>query len=160
MNPRARTLAFDFWPWLFPIPVVVHSGEEYCVGEGYPAYILRVRGVHLTTTRFFVAQTIGALLMTAAIPLARRYTFPHLMMVIMGSIVLVNGLTHTITSLSNGGYGPGVISSVLLWIPLGLISLVYYRRDVSTKRFLLGVTVGLAVNVLIFVITMRGARLM
>jgi hypothetical protein len=149
----------DLCSWLFPLTYLIHVAEEYWVGEGYPAYILRVRGVHLSTTRFLVAQTLGPVLMAAGILLARRLNFPYMMVIIMASIVLVNGLTHTMTSLSNGVYGSGVVSSALIWIPLSIFCLVYFKKDVSRKRYLIGAAIGLAVNVLVFIITMRGARL-
>lgn len=155
-----RPLEFiDFCSWLFPITYLIHIAEEYWGGEGYPAYLLRVRGVHLSSTRFLLVQTLGTVLMAAGVMLARRFNFSHMMIIIMASIVLVNGLTHTLTSLSNGGYGPGVLSSVLVWIPLSIFSLVRFKPDVSTKRYLIGIAIGLSVNVLVFVITMRGARL-
>jgi hypothetical protein len=149
----------DLWSWLFPVTYLIHIAEEYWCGEGYPAYILRVRGVHLSATRFWVAQTIGTVLMAAGIILARRFNFPYMMIIIMASIVLVNGLTHTLTSLTNGGYGSGVLSSALIWIPLGIFVLVRFKQDLSRKRYLIGVATGLGVNVLVFLITMRGARL-
>ena len=149
----------DFCSWLFPCTYLIHVAEEYWCGEGYPAYILRVRGVHLSNTRFLAAQTLGTLLMATGILLARRFNFRHMMIIIMASTVLVNGLTHTMTSLSNLTYGPGVFSSALIWIPLSLFCLVRFKKDLSRKRYLIGVVIGLGVNVLVFVITMRGARL-
>jgi len=106
-----------------------------------------------------MAQALGTVLMAAGIMLARRFNFPHLMIIIMATTVLVNGLTHTVTSLSNGGYGPGVFTSALIWIPLGIFVLVRFKQDLGTKRYLIGVAIGLSVNVLVFLITMRGARL-
>jgi hypothetical protein len=149
----------DLWLWLFPLTYLIHVAEEYWVGEGYPSYILRVRGVHLSTTRFLMAHVLGTVLMAAGIVLARRFNFPHLMVIIMATTVLVNGLTHTLTSLSNGGYGPGVLTSALIWIPLGIFLLVRFKQEVSRKRYLIGVAIGLGVNVLVFLITMRGARM-
>jgi hypothetical protein len=149
----------DLCSWLFPLTYLIHVAEEYWCGEGYPAYILRVRGVQLSNTRFLVAQTLGTLMMAAGILLARRFNFPHMMLIIMASTVLVNGLTHTMTSVSNRIYAPGVLSSALIWIPLSVFCLMHFKKDLSTKRYLTGATIGLGVNVLIFVITMRGARL-
>jgi len=149
----------DLCSWLFPLSYLIHVAEEYWCGEGYPAYILRVRGVHLSTTRFLVAQTLGTVLMAAGILLARRFNFPHMMVIIMSATVLVNGLTHTMTSLSSGVYGPGVLSSAFIWIPLSFFCLVQFKRDLSRKRYLIGIAIGLGVNVMVFAITMRGARL-
>lgn len=160
LKNRHRPLGIvDLCSWLFPLTYLIHIAEEYWCGEGYPAYILRVRGVHLSTTRFLVAQTLGTVLMAGGIMLARRFNFPHMMIIIMASSVLVNGLTHTLTSLSNLTYGPGVLSSALIWIPLSIFCLVHFKKDLNRKRYLLGVAIGLGVNVLVFVITMRGARL-
>jgi len=149
----------DLCSWLFPLTYLIHIAEEYWVGEGYPAYILRVRGVHLSSTRFLMAQALGTVLMAAGIMLARRFNFPNVMIIIMATTVLVNGLTHTVTSLSNGVYGPGALTSALVWIPLGIFVLVRFRQNLSRKRYLIGVAIGLGVNVLVFLITMRGARL-
>jgi hypothetical protein len=149
----------DLCSWLFPLTYVIHIAEEYWGGEGYPAYMLRVRGVHLSSTRFLVAQALGTVLMAAAVILSRRFNFPNMMVIIMASIVLVNGLTHTATSISNGSYDPGVFSSALMWIPLGIFSLIRFKQDVSRKRYLIAIAIGLGVNVLVYVITMRGARL-
>jgi len=149
----------DLWSWFFPLTYLIHVAEEYWGGEGYPAYILRVRSVQLSSTRFLMAQALGIVLMAAGIMLARRFNFPHLMIIIMATTVLVNGLTHTVTSLSNGVYGPGALTSALVWIPLGIFVLVRFRQNLSRKRYLIGVAIGLGVNVLVFLITMRGARL-
>jgi dolichyl-phosphate-mannose--protein O-mannosyl transferase len=155
-----RPLGFlDLCSWLFPLTYLIHIAEEYWGGEGYPAYILRVRGVHLSSMRFLVAQALGVVLMAAAVILARRFNFPHLMVIIMASIVLVNSVTHTGTGVSNGGYNPGILSSILIWIPLSIFSLVYFKKDMSRKRYLIGIAIGVGVNVLVFIITMRGARL-
>jgi len=160
LKNRDRPLGVvDLCSWLFPLTYLIHIAEEYWGGEGYPAYILRVRGVHLSTTRFVLAQTLGTVLMSISIILARRFNFSYLMVIIMASMVLVNGLTHTMTSLSNGVYGPGVVSSAFIWIPLSILCLVYFKKDVNRKRYLFGVAIGLGVNVLVFIITMRGARL-
>ena len=149
----------DLCSWLFPLTYLIHIAEEYWGGEGYAAYIMRVRGVELTNARFLLAQGLGIIFMAAGILLARRFNFSHMMLIIMASIVLVNGLTHTMTSVSSRTYGPGLLSSLLIWIPFSIFCLIYFRNSLSRKRYLIAIAIGLGVNVLVFVITMRGARL-
>ena len=151
--------AVDFLSWLFPVTYLIHIAEEYWGGEGYPAYILRVRGVHLSSARFVAAQTIGAVMMAVGVYLARRFNFAHMMAVILAATVLGNALTHAFTSIGNGGYGPGLYSSLLIWIPLGIYSLIYFRNTISRQRYFLAIAIGAAVNLLVYVITMRGAQL-
>gem|GEM_PF-4677703 len=76
----------------------------------------------MSTTRFLLAQGVGFVLVTIGILLARRLKFPQMMLVILGTIVLVNGITHTVTALSIMSYGPGLWSSIFIWMPLGLFT--------------------------------------
>lgn len=149
----------NLWSWIFPLTYLIHVSEEYWVGEGYSAYIFRVRSVHMSPARFLAAQSIGFFLVTLAVILARQLNFPQTMLLILGTIVMINGLTHSFTSITTHSYGPGLYSSVLLWLPLGLITLLIFRRAVSTKRYLMCIGIGVLVNVLIGVITMRGGRI-
>jgi dolichyl-phosphate-mannose--protein O-mannosyl transferase len=152
------TATINFWLWVFPITYLIHIAEEYWGGEGYPAYILRLRGVHMSTARFLVAQSAGVVLVTVGVILARRFNFPQMMLIILGSIVLVNGITHTVTALSIMSYGPGLWSSIFIWMPLGIFTLLRFRNAVSRKRYWLAIAIGVGVNVVVGILTMRGGR--
>jgi hypothetical protein len=152
------SVAINFWLWVFPITYLIHIAEEYWGGEGYPAYILRLRGVHMSTTRFLVAQSVGVVLVTIGVVLARRFNFPQMMLIILGTIVLVNGITHSVTALSIMRYGPGLWSSIFIWMPLGLFILVRFRNSVSRKRYWIGIAIGVGVNIVVGILTMRGGR--
>ena len=150
--------ATNFWLWVFPITYLIHIAEEYWGGEGYPAYLLRLREVHMSTTRFVVAQGIGVGLVTIGVILARRFNFPQMMLVILGTIVLVNGITHTVTALSIMSYGPGLWSSIFIWMPLGIFTLFRFKNAVSRKQYWIGIAIGVGVNVVVGILTMRGGR--
>ena len=150
--------AINFWLWVFPITYLIHIAEEYWGGEGYPAYILRLRGVHMSTTRFLVAQGVGFVLVTIGVILARRFKFPQMMLVILGSIVLVNGISHTVTALSIMSYGPGLWSSIFVWMPLGIFTLLRFRKDVTNKKYWIAIAIGVGINVVVGILTMRGGR--
>jgi hypothetical protein len=113
----------------------------------------------MSPVRFLAAQSIGLILVTLGVILAKHFHFPQTMLLILGTIVLTNGLTHSFTSLTTYTYGPGLYSSVLIWIPLGLITLLGFKNGVTRKRYWLCVAIGVGVNVLVGVITMRGGRL-
>jgi uncharacterized membrane protein HdeD (DUF308 family) len=147
------------WSWLFPVTYLIHIAEEYWGGGGYSAYLLRLRGVHFSPTRFLLIQSLGVVLMVTGVILARRFGFTQMMLVIFGAIVLVNGLTHTVTSIRHGGYGPGLISCLVIWIPLGLITLFRFKGRISERRFWSGVAIGVGVNGIITVLTLRGGRI-
>jgi len=158
-DPDFPDITITIWSWLFPASYLVHIAEEYWGGEGYSAYLLRLRGVHLSPPRFLLMQSLGVVLMVTGVILARRLGFPQMMLVIFGAIVLVNGLTHTVTSVRHGGYGPGLITSLVIWIPLGLITLFRFKGSISDRRYWTGVAIGVGVNGIIAVLTLRGGRI-
>ena len=148
------------WSWLFPLSYVIHIAEEYWGGEGYPAYIFRLRGVHMSTSRFLMAQGMGIVLVTIGVILARRLKFLPMMLVILGTIVLANSLTHIVTALSILGYGPGLVSSILIWGPLGIVTVVRYKRALDDQRqYWIAIAIGIGVNVIVGIMAMRGARI-
>jgi hypothetical protein len=159
-RPTNSDGSVNFWLWLIPITYLIHIAEEYWGGEGYSAHLLRTKGVYFSPTRFLVAQAIGALLMFLGVIVARWLKFPNFMMIVMATIVLVNSLTHTVNGARSLTYEPGFLSSVFIWLPLGIYLLLRFKRYVSRERlYWAGITIGIGVNVVIAVITMRGGRL-
>jgi hypothetical protein len=151
--------AINFLSWLIPVTYLIHIAEEYWGGEGYPAYIYRLRGVYLSPNRFLVAQAIGFVLVVLAVILARQFNFPAMMLVILSTTVMGNALTHIFSALTTLSYNPGLLSSVLIWLPFGIFVLVRFKREVSPQRYWLAIAIGVGINVAIAVITTRGGRL-
>jgi hypothetical protein len=148
------------WLWLFVVTYIIHIAEEYWGGEGYSAHLLKHRGVYMSPIRFLIVQAIGIALMVTGVLIAKRFKFPNALAVIFGTAVLVNALTHLVNSLRSMAYEPGLISGIIIWIPLGLYSIIYFRRRVlNKKRFWLSIAIGLVINVAIAFITMRGGKL-
>ncbi|CAN5574181.1 MAG: HXXEE domain-containing protein [Pyrinomonadaceae bacterium] len=146
------------WSWLFPITYLFHIAEEFWGGEGYSAFLLKQRGIQLSPTRFLLVQAIGLALMIVGMILARRLQSPKLLTVILGAVVLVNGLNHTILSLAHREYIPGLITSILLWIPLGIATLVGFRATMRGARYWLCVALGIAINGFIELITSKAGH--
>jgi hypothetical protein len=147
------------WSWLFPLSYVIHIAEEYWGGEGYPAYILRLRGVHMSTGRFLMAQGLGFVLVTIGIVAARRFKFLPMMLVILGSMVTGNCLTHLVTALSTMSYGPGLVSTILIWGPLGVATMIRFKRAIDNPvQYWLAIGIGIGINVIVGIVTMRGGR--
>ena len=148
------------WLWLFVITYVVHIAEEYWGGEGYSAHLLRTNGGYLPPARFLIVQAIGFGLMIAGVLIAKRLRFPNALAIIYGATVLGNAVTHMVSSLRTFEYEPGLISSIVVWVPLGLFTIIYFRHYVlNTRRFWISIAIGLGINVAIAVITLRGGRL-
>ena len=158
-SPETYTnLATVLWMWMFPVTYLIHIAEEFWGGEGYLAYLFRLRGVEISPTRFFVLQGVGVLLIIAGIIISQQLHFTRFMLVLLGAIVLSNGITHTITAIRDGGYGPGLVSCVLIWIPLGLVTLIRLVGQPNTIQYVVAMMTGFAINGAVAIIALRGGR--
>ncbi len=106
-----------------------------------------------------MAQAIGFILVTLGMILARQFSFPQMMLLILCTTVMGNALTHTYSAVATQSYNPGLLSSLLIWMPLGIFVLIRFRREISQQRYWLAIAIGVGINVAIGVITMRGGRL-
>lgn len=154
--PGKPAPSVTLWSWVFPVTYVIHIAEEFFGGEGYPAYLKRLRGVEMSATKFLVGQAIGLALIVLGILIARRFSFPRQLLVILGTVVLFNGLSHLATSACYREYGPGLISGVLIWIPFGIATLIRFKSSVSPIRYCLYVAIGIAINAVIALMTLKG----
>jgi Protein of unknown function with HXXEE motif len=152
-------LMATIWPWLFPVTYLVHIAEEYWGGDGYSAHLANTRGVKLPPTNFLVLTGLGGVLMIVGIMLAAQFKFPQLLLVIFGALVLANGLSHTISGVSTAKYNPGLISGVLLWIPLGAITLLRLKGSMSGHRFFTALVIGVAIQVVVSLLSVSVEKL-
>jgi hypothetical protein len=146
------------WPGLFPTTYLLHLVEEYWGGEGHAANLSRTRGVTFSSWRFLLLTALGMFLMILGLILAYRFDFPEMMLVILGTTFLLNGLSHLITSFATYSYNPGLITGVLVWMPLGAITLLQLTGSMSGKRYLIAVGIGAGIQAVALLITVSGGR--
>lgn len=138
-----------FWPWLFPITYLVHIAEELYGRDGYTVYLERLRDIHITPARFAVAHCVALVLMVFGIILAQQLRFPNFLIVVFGATVLVNSLTHTVQTVYHGEYVPGFITGVGIWLPLGIVTLLRFRKRMSRDRYVVAVALGVGINIVV-----------
>lgn len=132
-------LSFAKWLWIFPLAYLLHVIEEFrSVGPSY--------GINVSLRTFFILSTVAWLLMTCGIVLAHRFGFPHFMGVCLGSTVFLNGLSHIINSLVYDRYDAGLISGSVIFIPLGLATLINLRNSMRRQRYIVGLLLGVVIQ--------------
>jgi hypothetical protein len=159
MDGSQAIISNAVWLALFPLTYIIHFAEEFWGGEGYPAYLYRLRGVSMTTRRFVVLQTLGFIFFLVASFVSYSFGLPQLMIAILSGFFFCNGLSHTVTAIFDRRYGPGLFASVLLWMPLGAVSIYFLIGQMTNLRLFIGVAAGFAINGLVAVATLRGGRL-
>ena len=148
-----------YWSALFPLTYLLHIAEEYWGGEGFPSHMHRHYHIDLSETRFLVLQSFGLAAMLIGLTMASAFRFPNTMLTILAVVVVSNGAIHTCRSIANLRYEPGLITGVVLWMPLGIATFYLTIGSMSTMRLLLGVGIGLVISGLVELISMRGGRL-
>jgi hypothetical protein len=113
----------------------------------------------LSSARFIGFQLLGFVLFIAAGVIATRFKFPEFMLVVLGGLVLCNGMSHTITAWWDGAYGPGLLSSMLLWVPLGALTLALMFGRITHARLAVAAAIGFGINGVIALVAIRGGRL-
>jgi hypothetical protein len=137
---RPAGVADGAWTMLFPITYGVHIAEELWGGETFHAWLSRVASVDLSRDEFIRLNAVAWLIMFAA-TIAAGAAWPRLIAA-LATVVAMNGTLHVAGSVVTASYSPGVISGVLLWIPLGLYALRRAYRGLPLAEFLSGVTAG------------------
>lgn len=143
------------WPLLFPATYLVHIAEE--VWGGFPAWASRVSGVVLTDERFMSLNAFAFCVMLLANLAAAGFREARWLMLPFAAAVSLNGLAHLAGSLSSASYSPGLVSGLLLWVPLGLHTLRRARPAFPRAAFWAAVGAGLALHglLLLTVLTTR-----
>lgn len=134
--------------WLFPLTYVLHLGEEYWGGEGFPQWISRVAGANFTEQEFLVLNSFALMLMTVGAWLIYRNTWRWLLVGLAG-VVLLNGGLHLVFSILTWSYSPGLISGVLCWMPLGIV-ILYRQWHLATRHsFAIGAGIALGLHAIV-----------
>ena len=147
-------------PVLFAVYLVtylIHFAEEFWCGGGYPAYLLRLRGIVISQRRFIILQALGFVLLTISAAIALMLHFPQFALVAFAGLAVTNGVTHTATAVWDRRYGPGLVMSVL-WIPIGLATMVMFYGQMSLVRFWGGLAIGASVQLVVAGGTLMGNR--
>ena len=148
------TTLFNFdkpvhWAWLLPATYLVHIAEEYWVGIGFPAWVTGLGFARLTPELFLRLNAAAWIVMTIGVALAVAIQPLRFLIVSFSAAVLINGMAHTVASILTMTYSPGLISGLLLWIPLGSMILSRTWRAVPRLQFWAGIIIGITLHAMI-----------
>lgn len=68
---------------------------------------------------------------------------------VVAAVLTLNGALHLLGSLATSSYSPGVVSGTLVYLPLGLITLVRGRASVAPGAFLGALITGVLLHGLV-----------
>lgn len=148
------------WAWLFPLTYLIHIAEEYVAGVALAPSPNKIRGANMTATQFLILNGFACALLVLGMILSRRYGFRQWLLVCLATVVMVNGLFHIAGTIRIAGrYNPGLISGVLIWIPLGIVTLMRMKKSMRPNKYWVAMAVGVGINVVVLLIARSGRRL-
>ena len=145
------------WAWLFPAVYSIHIYEEYW--GGFPEWISRFWGVESSGNSFLIWNVTALLLMIAGVLMVIKSKSYRWLLVSFSTVILINGLLHAIASVVTKSYSPGVVSGLLLFIPLGGITLLRGWRRINRRTFNAGLILGVGIHVVVVLLTFGFARI-
>jgi len=146
--------------YLFPLSYLVHIAEEFY--GGFPALASRATGIAVSGQAFLMANAFMLLLMLLVLRLCFTRAERAWPLVTLATIIIINSLLHLATTLYFAIYVGGVISALLLWLPLGLTVVWVEFRIMPKPLFYRGITLGVAAHcfipllLIVFAITLGG----
>jgi Protein of unknown function with HXXEE motif len=140
---RTRNSSLRLWLYLLVYPL--HAIEEVR-GIGV------LHGINLSSTAFFAFSGAAVLALVIAIVLSQRFRFPQFLEIILGTAVIANATSHIVNSIAIGGYDAGVITGTLLFIPLGVATLISSRKSMRPLRYIAAGVLGLVMQGVIMII--------
>jgi hypothetical protein len=147
----------DQWLWLFPATYLAHILEEAFAGERFYIWIRRITDRTLSLRTFLALNGLFFAAMVVAIIVLQASRAPWLLPA-LGTLVLVNGLGHLAGTTATRTYSPGLVSGVLLWLPLGLAALLLSWRQLSRTTFWYGVAAGVLLSSLVVLSALISSR--
>jgi hypothetical protein len=133
---------------LYPVTYVLHLLEEWTAAA--PLVQWGVRADHpLDATTFVAANIIGLVLMIAGIVLVGRTAAFAWVVPALGTAVALNTAGHVVGSVVTGGYSAGLVTAVVLWIPLALLTLLRVWDQASGRTFTTGLAAGLIIELVV-----------
>jgi hypothetical protein len=144
--------------WLFVPAYLAHLSEEVLAGPGFAAWIARVIGGPLPMTAFLTINAAALAALIAGVRAAVRREEAGWAAVAIATIAVTNAVAHLLGSAVTRAYSPGLVTGVVLYLPLGSIALLRAGYQAKGRTFRLGVASGLLLHALVFAVVFASTR--
>lgn len=143
--------------WLLVAAFVIHVAEEWLAG--FPQWIAQIAGRPLPPAAFFLINGVALALMIAGVRAAIRREASGWIVVSIATIALINTLAHIGGAMLTRGYAPGLISAVVLYVPLGALTMIRAMDQAPPAAVRRGVAVGTLLHAAVFIAAFGASRL-
>jgi len=151
-QPNIASNVTPWWVIFLPIAFLAHICEEWLGGPGFPAWTQSTFSVGVSPARFVVMSASGLLVITVSIIAALQNRRDAWLAATFATMITVNGLLHGIATAASSTYSPGTITGLLVFVPLGSLTLLSMSRCLPRHQFVLATLGGVAFHALVLFI--------
>ena len=142
----AERVVGRYWPLLLPGAYALHLAEEAWGGPGFVRWAVEHLSPDFTTTRFLLVNVVAWPAMLVASLVASLVPAVRWLVAALAAILLVNAALHLGATIVTRAYVPGLISAVLVYVPVGVACLRRVARESSPSKLALGAALGVAIH--------------
>lgn len=142
--------------WLFVPAFAIHVTEEWFAG--FTTWVAQVAGRAMPDAAFLSINAIAMLLLIVGIRAAARSESNGWIAVTIATIALVNTVSHAAGSLLMQSYSPGLFSAVVLYVPLGVLTMIRASEQAARPAIMRGVLAGTIIHGVVFVAAFLATR--
>lgn len=147
--------------WMFFVASLVHVGEEYFFPGGFMQFMQRFnpRWAPSITPTFAILVNSAFLLLVAAGALIGEASL--IFSLSIAALLFINGIVHLAWTIITRHYVPGLISGLLLYIPLSTTAFLGYlcAGEIEFRGIALALLVGLLYQLVpLFILTAASRR--
>ena len=133
---------------LLPIAYLLHLAEEWF--GGFSQWTLEVMGQGIDTERFILVNSLFFVFCVVGSLIAVRIPRLSWLAVIFASLFGLNGVLHMLATLGFGQYAPGVITGLVIYLPLSAYVLIEMKKRLSVPVFNMSIVAGIVLHAAIF----------
>ncbi|MEQ1353054.1 MAG: HXXEE domain-containing protein [Candidatus Acidiferrum sp.] len=119
----------DWLSWAPLGAAMLHMFEEFVFPGGFMAWYRRYRdGGARVTVRFLVIINAALLVACLDIGFLRHRTAGVIYWLVIAAVLCSNGIWHAWASYKSRGYSPGVITGLLIYLPMTVFGYIQFLR--------------------------------
>src|SRR5688500_16241930 len=133
--------------WLFVPAYVIHIVEEWIAG--FPRWLAQIVGWPVPDAAFLIINGVALAVMIAAIRVATRAERHGWIGVAIATIMLVNTVAHTAGAVVTQSYSPGLVSAVVMYVPLGALVMIRAFDQAPRTQVKRGIIAGILLHAVV-----------
>jgi hypothetical protein len=142
--------------WPFVPALAIHVAEEWFAG--FTTWVVQLTGRSMPDAAFIGINAVAMALLVLAINAATGDESKGWLAITIATVFLINTVSHVAGSLLTRSYSPGLFSAVVLYVPLGSLTMIRAADQASRATLTRGVITAALIHALVFAVAFAATR--